>query len=736
MAGDRGQLSNDVNACVDEVIRRVGKEITLGLPLGLGKPVRFVNALYQRAKDDPEISLHIVTALSLLAPKGGSSLEKRFMGPFVERLYGRIPELAYARDVSANRLPENVQVSEFFFKAGSYLNNRSQQRHYVCTNYTHAVRDLMAVGVNVVAQMVSPGEAHGQPGQVSLSCNPDLTLDLIPLLREREAAGTPVALVAEMNQNLPWFGHHAAIEADRFDVLLDQPSGDYPLFSAPQMSVSPEDHLIGFYASTLLKDGGTLQVGIGSLGAALVHSAILRHSHNKAWRQVFDHLQVDQHFPVVREDGGTGPFEEGLYGCSEMMVDGFLYLMQEGILTREVYDHAGLQTLINRGDIPSEVSLATLDVLRREKLIDSPLRAKDVHWLVQHGIFKEAVEFKGGRLRIGDQSVEGDLDNPEARQAIETLILGERLTGGIAMHGGFYVGPEQFYQYLREMTDEQRAKICMTSVNFINHLYDHRFGDQKLKAAQRVHGRFINSAMMYTLNGAGVSDGLEDGRVVSGVGGQYNFVAMAHELPGARSILSLRSTRSSQGKVLSNIVFNYGHCTIPRHLRDIVITEYGIADLRGQSDEQVFLRLIRIADSRFQQELLKKAQKAGKVDPAFKLPADWCNNTPQAIRRAVAAAGDASLFPPFPFGRDFTDEELTLGKALKGLKAATATRRGKLSTLLQALRARDDEGRYGSLLERMGLSNPSGLRDKLDQRLVIHGLQQLETPPDTGNSKT
>jgi acyl-CoA hydrolase len=502
------------------------------------------------------------------------------------------------------------------------------------------------------------------------------------------------------------------------------------------MSVSPEDHLIGFYASTLLKDGGTLQVGIGSLGAALVHSAILRHSHNKAWRQVFDHLQVDQHFPVVREDGGTGPFEEGLYGCSEMMVDGFLYLMQEGILTREVYDHAGLQTLINRGDIPSEVSLATLDVLRREKLIDSPLRAKDVHWLVQHGIFKEAVEFKGGRLRIGDQSVEGDLDNPEARQAIETLILGERLTGGIAMHGGFYVGPEQFYQYLREMTDEQRAKICMTSVNFINHLYDHRFGDQKLKAAQRVHGRFINSAMMYTLNGAGVSDGLEDGRVVSGVGGQYNFVAMAHELPGARSILSLRSTRSSQGKVLSNIVFNYGHCTIPRHLRDIVITEYGIADLRGQSDEQVFLRLIRIADSRFQQELLKKAQKAGKVDPAFRLPADWCNNTPQAIRRAVAAAGDASLFPPFPFGRDFTDEELTLGKALKGLKAATATRRGKLSTLLQALRARDDEGRYGSLLERMGLRNPSGLRDKLDRRLVIHGLQQLETPPDTGNSKT
>ncbi|AOY88559.1 acetyl-CoA hydrolase [Marinobacter salinus] len=735
MAVRSGRRINDADACVDEVIRRVGKTIRLGLPLGLGKPVRFVNALYQRAKDDPEIELHIVTALSLLAPKGGSSLEKRFMGPFVERLYGRIPELAYARDVSGNRLPKNVVVSEFFFKAGSYLNNTSQQRHYVSSNYTHAVRDLMGQGINVVAQLVSPGDEVSQPGLISLSCNPDLSLDLLPLMREREAEGTPVALVAELNRNLPFMGHHAAIEENRFDVVFDQSATDHPLFSAPQMAVSPEDHLIGFYASALLKDGGTLQVGIGSLGAALVHSAILRHQKNDAWRTVYDHLKVEEHFPLVKTEGGAGPFEKGLYGCSEMMVDGFLYLMQEGILRRAVYDHAELQSLINEAVIDEHVSLDMLDVLRKEKLIDSPLRARDVSWLARFGILKPAVEFKGGRLRIGEHSFEGDLDSSEAREAIETLALGDRLTGGIVMHGGFYVGPEQFYQALRDLTDEQRDQICMTSVNFINQLYDHPFGDQRLKVSQRVHGRFVNSAMMYTLNGAAVSDGLDDGRVVSGVGGQYNFVAMAHELPGARSILTMRATHTSGGKTLSNIVFNYAHCTIPRHLRDIVITEYGIADLRGQCDEQVYLRLIRIADSRFQQELLKQAQKAGKVDPAFRLPADWCNNNPEAIRRTVSVTGDSELFPAFPFGRDFTDEELKLGKALKTLKAATATRRGKLSTLWQAVRARDDEGHYGALLERMGLSNPSGLREKLDQRLVIHGLQMLDTPPDTGNPK-
>ena len=733
MATGTGRRTNDIDACVDAVIERVGKNITLGLPLGLGKPIRLVNALYQRAKDDPDIQLHIVTALSLLAPSGSSSLEKRFLVPFTERLYGGIPELAYARDVLTNRLPPNVRSSEFFFKAGTYLGNRSQQQSYVCSNYTHAVRDLMAQGVNVVAQMVAPGELAGQDGRVSLSCNPDLTLDLMPELRARQAQGSPVALVAEINRQLPWLDHHAAIDEAAFDVVFEQPSSDYPLFPAPDMAIGPEDHLIGFFASTLIRDGGTLQVGIGSLGAALVHSTILRHRDNASWRRIYDTLQVAERFPVAEREGGTDPFEQGLYGCSEMMVEGFLHLMQAGILRRQVFDHAELQTLINDGQLIEQFTMATLDTLRREQLIDSPLRARDVAWLVYLGVFRSTVAFRGGRLLAGSQSLDGDLDDADARRGIESLALGERLQGGVAMHGGFYVGPEAFYQSLRELSDEEREQICMTSVNFINHLYDHRFGDQRLKAAQRQHSRFVNSTMMHTLGGAAVSDGLADGRVVSGVGGQYNFVAMAHELPGARSIMTLRSTRQSGGETVSNIVFNYAHCTIPRHLRDIVITEYGIADLRGQPDEQVYLRLIRIADSRFQPGLLTQAQKAGKVSSDFRLPADWRNNSPESVRAVVSTSGREELFPAFPFGCDFTEEELALGKALKTLKAATATRRGKLATLLQALRAKDPQDRFGPLLERMGLKRPQGVREHLDQRLLIHGLQLIESPTDTGS---
>ena len=59
--------------------------------------------------------------------------------------------------------------------------------------------------------------------------------------------------------------------------------------------------------------------------------------------------------------------------------------------------------------------------------------------------------------------------------------------------------------------------------------------------------------MMVTLLGAAVSDALANGQVVSGVGGQYNFVAMAHALAGARSILCVRATRTHLGRTTSNI---------------------------------------------------------------------------------------------------------------------------------------------------------------------------------------
>src|SRR5690606_17492934 len=125
----------------------------------------------------------------------------------------------------------------------------------------------------------------------------------------------------------------------------------------------------------------------------------------------------------------------------------------------------------------------------------------------------------------------------------------------VCLHGGFFLGPQAFYEALQQLSPAQRQLIDMTNISFVNHLY----GDEELKREHRQHARFINTAFTVSLMGAVVSDQLEDGRVLSGVGGQYNFVSQAHELANARSIILLRATRDTAEGVSSNIVWSYGH---------------------------------------------------------------------------------------------------------------------------------------------------------------------------------
>jgi acyl-CoA hydrolase len=184
---------------------------------------------------------------------------------------------------------------------------------------------------------------------------------------------------------------------------------------------------------------------------------------------------------------------------------------------------------------------------------------------------------------LGAHRCSTDLDDPASFNTLCQHLLGARLTHGIVMTGGFFLGPNAFYERLRSMPPQELARIDMTRIDVINQLYGGHPGDAELKRAQRCKARFMNTTMKVTLLGAAASDALESGQVVSGVGGQYNFVAMAHALPDARLVMMLRATHDNADGLRSSIVWNYGHVTIPRHLRDIVITEYGVADLRGQS---------------------------------------------------------------------------------------------------------------------------------------------------------
>lgn len=613
---------NSPQSIVDEIVARLGKRIVLALPLGIGKPCHIVNALVDRAITNPSIELEIFTALTLETPQPGSDLERRFMEPARKRLFGDYPGLSYARHLREDTLPGNIHVQEFFLLAGRWLGNPRAQMAYISANYTHVLDYMLDRGANLLTQLVARREADGAR-QFSLSSNTDLSIDL---LRARREGRADFVMAAQANSEMPFMTGEAVVDPDEIDLVLDSPETDFELFSAPRRPINAVDQAIGLHAARLVRDGGTLQVGIGSIGDAVSAALILRHKRNQTFRDILSELCTDQ----AEGFSSCGTFEKGLYASSEMFVLGLLELVDHGVIRREV--------------------------------------------------------------------------------------------DGALVHAGFFVESREFYRRLREMSDEERHKFRMTSVSFTNQLY----GGEEARRRARVNACFINNAMKATLLGAVISDALEDGAVVSGVGGQFNFVTQAFALPDARSVLTLAATRWSKGRLESNILWSFAHETIPRHLRDIVITEYGIADLRGKSDADVIAAMLSVTDSRFQEGLLTKARDAGKIEPSFEIPTEWRRNTPDRVERVIGRWRREGALSVFPFGCDFTETEQRLIPALGAMQRAAHSKLDLLRLLRAGLGAEVSPERE-ACLERMGLAKPGGLRERVYRRLLLGGLVRTES---------
>ncbi len=718
---------NDIKQAVDYMFAVCGKKIVLGLPLALGKSHFFANEVYRRAKADPEIQLIIATALSLEKPSGGGDLEKRLMEPIVDRIWDGVPDFDYMIDLRRDAIPPNVSLKEFYFRAGAFVNTTLAQQNHYSSNYTHVVRDMINEVLEekqdwglVFCQLVAKNDINGKTCY-SESCNADLGLDLKRFYPRLARQNIPHLRIAQINSHLPFMYGDAVLEAEDFDVVIDNSTYDTPLFSVPKQPVSAAEHMIGLHVSTLIKDGGTLQVGIGSLGDAISSSLLMRHRNPETYREAVTHTGIyDRYQSLIDRVGGLEPFQQGLYGSTEMLVGVFIDLYEGGILRRKVYKEPVIQKAINNGLLKETISEEGARAVLEDEELQPVLKKERFESLQECGFFKPELRYADYQITDGHSTYSTDLRDEENKNRLLADCVGGRLRNGILAHGSFFIGANRFYESLRRMSEEERRQFFMTGVAYVNQLY----GDQRLKELQRKDARFVNAGIKITLMGNIASDALEDGRVISGVGGQYNFVSMAHALDDARLIMMIKSTRDGASGVSSNIVFNYGYTTIPRHLKDIVVTEYGIADLRGKVDQDVAKELIKIADSRFQDELLEKAKKAGKISQSYRIPDAYRNNYPEALAEKLAPYQKRGLFEKFPLGTEFTDEEITLAGALRQFQQKAKRNRLAAGSAIARQMLRPVPSTAAPFLKRMDLGQPKNIREKMRQKIVLAALAE------------
>ena len=246
-------------------------------------------------------------------------------------MFAGYPALDYATAIHAGTVPPNVTVNEFFFEAGQWLGSPYAQQHYISANYTHALGCVLDRGVNVVAQLVAHrDERQRAPVQPELQPRPHAR----PAGAAPRRAASNFLFAGETNSELPFMGGDAAIGADEFDLLLDNPALDFPLFAPPREPIALADYAAGLarrHASC--RTAARCRSASARWATPSRKALILRHRNNDDFRNL--HRAAAAATRAARCLAHRA-VRAGLYGCTEMFVEGLLDLYRAGILKREV----------------------------------------------------------------------------------------------------------------------------------------------------------------------------------------------------------------------------------------------------------------------------------------------------------------------------------------------------------------------------------------------------------------
>lgn len=160
---------------------------------------------------------------------------------------------------------------------------------------------------------------------------------------------------------------------------------------------------------------------------------------------------------------------------------------------------------------------------------------------------------------------------------------------------GFAMGSVALYDYV-----DDNPSVVFLDIEFVNN---------PTVISRNDHVVSINSAIQIDLGGQVCADSMGT-KIYSGVGGQLDFVLGATLSEGGRSIIALPASaqKGTLSRLVSTLDSGAGVVTTRAHV-DYVITEYGIAELRGRSMAERAKALVDIAHPDFRETLTREAKE-------------------------------------------------------------------------------------------------------------------------------
>jgi len=228
------------------------------------------------------------------------------------------------------------------------------------------------------------------------------------------------------------------------------------------------------------------------------------------------------------------------------------------------------------------------------------------------GLYLGKLIDSGATLQIGIGNIFGGIADGLVKAKKKNLFISSEMFGdslkdimerGLAKKAetGFAYGSEDLYKWL----DKNKA-VKFISTEEVN-------SPANIQNTPKYHA--VNTALQVRLTGDVNAEIGPEGRL-SSPGGQVEFMSAASRSNGGKSIIAIRST-AKKGELSSIVMDLYdGNITTPDESVHYVVTEYGIAVLKGQDTREKAVALINIAHPKFRKELMEAAIERNLISPS------------------------------------------------------------------------------------------------------------------------